>query len=79
MAELDTETAAEVELIKDRIAKLKIMRASGVLTAVHMGTTIQYRSVSEINKAIAAEQSDLRKLTGSPRRPAYVLQSDRGY
>jgi DNA repair photolyase len=79
MAELDTETAAEVAIIRARISQLKAMRASGVTTAVHMGTTIQYRTMSELSAAIRAEQSDLRKLLGVTRRPAYILQSTKGY
>jgi len=79
MAELDTESAAELAVLKEQLAALRRMRGAGVLIAMHGGTQIQYRSITDLNKAISAIKSEIRQLVGSPRRPAYIVQSDRGY
>lgn len=78
MADYDTETASEIAEIEARIANLKAMRSSGVLTTRHGDTMVQFQSIKDLNAAIAEEKKDLRRLKGETRRPVYVVESDRG-
>lgn len=78
MAELDTETAAEVALWEERLVILEGLVADGTLIAMHGGTSLQFRSLADIFKAIGYAKRKIRKLTGSPRGPAYILQCSKG-
>lgn len=78
MAELDTETAAEVAMWEERVTTLEGMVADGVLIAMHGGTSLQYRSLTDILKAIKYAKGQIRKLSGEKRGPAYVVQCSKG-
>jgi hypothetical protein len=77
MAE-DTETASEIAELETQLRVLKQARASGVYSVRHGDTSVQYRSLKEINAAISSIQREIRLLRGQTRTPKYVLQTTRG-
>lgn len=53
-------TQAEIET---RIAALEKARASGIARVIYDGRTVEYRSVSEIERALSAERAALAAAT----------------
>lgn len=78
MADTDTETAAEILVVKDQLKNLKEMRASGVLITMHGGTSVTFQSITQLNAAIAAVAKDLRRLTGKKTSVVYALETSKG-
>jgi hypothetical protein len=78
MAEVDTETASEIAELETQLRALKRARSSGVFSVRHGDTMVQYRTLKEINAAIAAIDREIRLLRGETRKPKYVLQTTRG-
>lgn len=67
---------ATVEELKERREALEEALHSGVLTVRHGDVTTTFRSVAEIEKALASLN---RKIAGQRRSPAVGRQDDRGY
>lgn len=74
----DTETASQIATLETQLTALKKARASGVLSVRHGDTSVQYRSLSEIERAISAVKKELRALNGGARKPRYALQTSKG-
>ena len=64
--------------LQEQLVALKEARSSGVLQISHGGTYTQFRSISELSAAIAAVESEIRKLDSTPRKVRYVRQTGRG-
>lgn len=79
MAEPDTETASQIAELEVQLTALKKARASGTYSVRHGDTSVTYRSLSEINKAISAIAKELRVLNGTTRTPYYARQGSKGY
>lgn len=79
MAELDTETAAEVAMWEERLVILEGMASEGTLIAMHGGTSLQFRSLDNIFQSIAYVKRKIRKLNGEVRYPSYIVQQTKGY
>ena len=56
---------ATAEQLTARIERLKAARGSGVLTVRHGDESTTFRTVEEINSAIAADERELADLTRS--------------
>jgi hypothetical protein len=70
---------ADATTLQARIDALKAARDSGVLTVRHGESTVTYRSMDEIMRAITAAQADLNEIQGTPRRvAAYKFTSCKG-
>ncbi len=65
--------------IEARVEALKAARASGVLRVTYQGRTVEYRSLSEIERAIAVEQAELATLGyRKPVRQIRIYQDGKG-
>lgn len=70
---------ATAEQIAAQIDKLEGMRANGYARVSYDGRTVEYRSLAEIARAIAALRASLASATGKPAiRQIYVQQPDKG-
>jgi hypothetical protein len=69
---------ATISQLETRIEKLKRARASGHARVTYGDRTVEYRSVDEINAAIAADERDLASLRGSRRVRGFYFSSDKG-
>lgn len=70
---------ATADELTARIEKLKKARGSGVLTVRHGDQMTTFRSVAEMNVAIAADEQELAALNGSVRLVrTYRIVSDKG-
>lgn len=69
-----------VDEMKEMLDNLVRARSSGVLVVKHGDTTTTYRSVSELNAAIAALKEDIARASGKRRRRVhYITQRSKGY
>lgn len=75
---MDTETLSQIAEVESQLVSLKKIRASGVFSVRHGDESIQYSSLADINKAIAALNKELRVLKGETRKPGYILQTSKG-
>lgn len=64
--------------LRAQLRSLKLARASGALVVRHGDTMVTYRSLSELNQAIAAVTGEIAALLGTQRKPGYVRQSRKG-
>jgi hypothetical protein len=71
-------TNAEIAATTRRIAELKAARASGALIVRHGDTTVQYRSLSEIDKILGSLEDSLVPVTTARTRLKYLFQSGKG-
>ena len=78
MADYDTETAGLIAEAEARLKSLKQMRSSGVLMTRHGDTMVQFQTIDQLNKAIAAEAKDLKRLKGEARTPVYAHERSKG-
>ena len=70
---------ATTDQITARIEKLEGLRANGFARVSYEGHTVEYRSLAEIDRAIATLRASLASATGSPAiRQIYVQQPDKG-
>jgi hypothetical protein len=76
---MDPEVEAKIADLKARRDTLKRMRDSGIYQSRHGDTSLTFRSMSEIERAIRSINSELRTLEGKPSRPGYVVQTSKGY
>jgi hypothetical protein len=61
------------------IDKLKVARASGVLTVHHGETTTTYRSIDEMDRIIRSLQADVpQPLRTRRQRVSYIYQTRKG-
>lgn len=68
------------EVINTRLTQLYAMRDSGVLIVRHGDTQTQFRSLTELLKAIAILEGQLGAASGKKRsRVSYISQSTKGY
>ena len=64
---------ATAEQIAAQIEKLEGLRANGYARVSYEGQTVEYRSLAEIDRAIAALRASLASATGTPAiRQIYV-------
>ena len=69
---------ATAEQIATQIATLEGLRANGCARVSYDGRLVEYRSLSEIERAIAALRASLASATGTPPiRQIYVQQPDK--
>lgn len=69
-----------VVVIEAQLVRLRAARASGVLTIKHGETSTTYRSLAEIERAIAVLEGELRLASTTPRtRVRYPVQLTKGY
>lgn len=62
-----------------RLTALKKARDTGVLTVNHGDTSTTFRSISEIERIIAALSNEIASLAGTSRRSArYIRQGGKG-
>lgn len=60
-------TLAQLEAMREALIRA---RSSGVLTVRHEnGRTVTYRSVDEINAALAGLENDIAEASGTPAKP----------
>lgn len=78
MAEYDTETASLIAAAEARLANLRNMRSSGVLSTRHGDTMVQFQSIGDLQRAINAEIRDINKLKGVVPKPFYVFEPHKG-
>lgn len=76
---MDPETEAKIEALEARRETLKKMRDSGIYQSRHGDTSLTFRSIGEIERAIKAINSEIRTLKGVRRKPGYVVQFTKGY
>ena len=71
---------ATISELQTRLALLKKARDSGVLTVRQNDSMVTYRTLSEIERTIAALENDIAGLSGTTRRPRIVrvYQSSKG-
>ena len=70
---------ATAEQIAAQIDKLEDLRANGYARVGYEGHTVEYRSLAEIDRAIAALRASLSSAGGKPTiRQIYVQQPDKG-
>jgi len=70
---------ATAEQIAAQIAALEGLRANGYARVSYEGHTVEYRSLVEIDRAIATLRTSLASATGKPTiRQIYVQQPDKG-
>ena len=66
------------EQIAAQIATLEGLRANGFARVSYEGHTVEYRSLAEIDRAIATLRTSLANVRGSPSiRQIYVEQPDK--
>ena len=70
--------ATEAELVA-RISKLEAQRASGIARVAYDGRQVEYRSVAEIDKALAADKADLAALRPTPRTRHVDVYTTKGW
>lgn len=63
---------------QEQLDALKAARASGEARVTYNGKTVEYRSISEIEQAIAAVESELAAQSGTPRSRSAVAYHSRG-
>lgn len=70
---------ATADQIAAQIEKLEGLRANGFARVGYEGHTVEYRSLAEIDRAIATLRTSLANVRGSPSiRQIYVEQPDKG-
>lgn len=73
-----SDTSDDLAALNLSLAALKKARGSGVLVVRHGDTSVTYRSMDDINKAIAGVLSEIKALGGTGRKPRYVVQHFKG-
>lgn len=73
------EIDAKLVVLRARKESLKSMIASGIYQSRHGDTSLTFRSFSELERALAMVNTEIRSLTGKPNRPGYVWQNSKGY
>lgn len=69
---------ATADQIAAQIDKLEGLRANGYARVSYEGHTVEYRSLAEIDRAIATLRASLATATGKPTiRQIYVQQPDK--
>ena len=70
---------ATADQIAAQIDTLEGLRANGYARVSYEGHTVEYRSLAEIDRAIATLRASLASATGKPAiRQIYVQQPDKG-
>lgn len=69
---------ATPEELQAQLTALKKARASGALMVRHGDTQVTYRSIKELNEAIAAVTTELNAANGKKRGPRYARQERKG-
>lgn len=64
--------------LQTQLAALKKARGSGALIVRHGDTSVQYRSISELDDAIASINGEINSLNGVGRKPRYGIQTTKG-
>ena len=65
--------------LQDQLAALKAARGSGELRVTYNGKTVEYRSIDELTKAIAAVQGEIDAESSTPTFRSSVAYFDRGF
>lgn len=68
----------DLATLQTQLEALKAARASGALSVRHGDTSVTYRSMDELIKAIEAVQKEINAANGTTRRPRYVKQWTKG-
>ena len=76
-----SDSTLTADQIRARIAALQASRDAGVLRVRHGNTDVQYQSVEDMNKVLAALQAQLDALEGNTVRPRvnYIRQDSKGF
>lgn len=69
---------ATAEQIAAQIDKLEGLRANGFARVSYEGHTVEYRSLAEIDRAIAALKGQLASTTNAPVIRRIYVQTDKG-
>ena len=69
---------ATAEQIAAQIEKLEGLRANGFARVSYEGHTVEYRSLAEIDRAIAALKGQLASTTSAPVIRQIYVQTDKG-
>lgn len=70
--------AETVEQLESKLEALYEAQASGALVVKHGDTQLTFRSMIELEAAIAAVIRRLNRLNGVKRKPVYVKQNTKG-
>jgi hypothetical protein len=65
---------ATAEVISARIEQLEKLKANGFARVSYEGRTVEYRSLAEIERAIASLRDQLAAAHATPRRVVYAYQ-----
>jgi hypothetical protein len=74
-----TTEETDIADLKAQLRALKKARASGALMVKHGDVQTTFRSINELNQAIAAVSAELKTKQGTGRAPRYVKQSRKGH
>ena len=69
---------ADLETLTERLELLETAHASGVLVVKHGDTSLTYRSIYELERAINRVKRQINRLNGVERKPGYVVQTTKG-
>lgn len=70
--------AESLPVLEARLEALYEAQSSGALKVKHGDTEVTYRSMEELNRAIAIIIGKINKLNGTVRKPVYVQQNTKG-
>jgi hypothetical protein len=65
-----------LEELQAQLAALQQAYVSGVLTVKHKDVETTFRSMQALREAMAFVQSQIRILTGAPRKPKYIREHE---